>query len=193
MSAIIAVLACSVLALPSPFEPVHLLFINLLTDSLPALAIGMEPSDPQLLTQKPRDPKEGILTGKFVRRLLGYGALIAAATMTAFSMGLQKNAATAATMAFATLTLARLFHGFTCRSERPLVDVKFSTNLWSIGAFAAGTLLLAAVLFIPGLHNLFEVMPLNVAQYASVLGLAVAPTIVIQMGKIVLARRKTIC
>ena len=193
MSAIIAVLACSVLALPSPFEPVHLLFINLLTDSLPALAIGMEPSDPQLLTQKPRDPKEGILTGKFVRRLLGYGALIAAATMTAFSMGLQKDAATAATMAFATLTLARLFHGFTCRSERPLVDVKFSTNLWSIGAFAAGTLLLAAVLFIPGLHNLFEVMPLNVAQYASVLGLAVAPTIVIQMGKIVLARRKTIC
>ena len=101
MSAIIAVLACSVLALPSPFEPVHLLFINLLTDSLPALAIGMEPSDPQLLTQKPRDPKEGILTGKFVRRLLGYGALIAAATMTAFSMGLQKDAATAATMAFA--------------------------------------------------------------------------------------------
>lgn len=193
MSAIIAVLACSVLALPSPFEPVHLLFINLLTDSLPALAIGMEPSDPQLLTQKPRDPKEGILTGKFVRRLLGYGALIAAATMTAFSMGLQKDAATAATMAFATLTLARLFHGFTCRSERPLVDVKFSTNLWSIGAFAAGTLLLAAVLFIPGLHNLFEVMPLNVTQYASVLGLAVAPTIVIQMGKIVLARRKTIC
>ena len=96
-------------------------------------------------------------------------------------------------MAFATLKLARLFHGFTCRSERPLVDVKLSTNLWSSGAFAAGTLLLAAVLFIPGLHNLFEVMPLNVAQYASVLGLAVAPTIVIQMGKIVLARRKIIC
>ena len=185
MAAILAVLACSVLALPSPFEPVHLLFINLLTDSLPALAIGMEPSDPQLLKQKPRDPKEGILTGKFVRRLFGYGALIAAATMTAFAMGLQRDAATAATMAFATLTLARLFHGFTCRSERSLVDVKLSTNLWSIGAFAAGTLLLAAVLFIPGLHNLFEVMPLNGTQYAAVLGLAVAPTIVIQAGKLI--------
>ncbi|HBZ63099.1 MAG TPA: ATPase, partial [Lachnospiraceae bacterium] len=115
----------------------------------------------------------------------GYGALIAAATMTAFAMGLQKDAATAATMAFATLTLARLFHGFTCRSERSLIDVKLSTNLWSIGAFAAGTLLLAAVLFIPGLHNLFEVMPLNGTQYADILGLAVAPTIVIQGGKII--------
>lgn len=63
-------------ALPSPFKPVHLLFINLLTDSLPALAIGMEPSDPELLKQKPRNPEEGILTGKFVSHLFGYGALL---------------------------------------------------------------------------------------------------------------------
>lgn len=91
MAAIIAVLVCSVAALPSPFKPVHLLFINLLTDSLPALAIGMEPSDPELLKQKPRNPEEGILTGKFVSHLFGYGALIAAATMAAFCIGLNRS------------------------------------------------------------------------------------------------------
>ena len=190
MAAIIAVLVCSVAALPSPFKPVHLLFINLLTDSLPALAIGMEPSDPELLKQKPRNPEEGILTGKFVSHLFGYGALIAAATMAAFCMGLNRSDAMGATMAFATLTLARLFHGFTCRSERSLVDLKFSTNLWSIGAFAAGTLLLAAVLFLPGLQILFEVTPLSGIEYATILGLAITPTIFIQGYKFITSKKR---
>ena len=190
MAAIIAVLVCSVAALPSPFKPVHLLFINLLTDSLPALAIGMEPSDPELLKQKPRKPEEGILTGKFVSHLFGYGALIAAATMAAFCMGLNRSDAMGATMAFATLTLARLFHGFTCRSERSLVDLKFSTNLWSIGAFAAGTLLLAAVLFLPGLQILFEVTPLSGIEYATILGLAITPTIFIQGYKFITSKKR---
>lgn len=189
MAAIIAVLVCSVAALPSPFKPVHLLFINLLTDSLPALAIGMEPSDPELLKQKPRKPEEGILTGKFVSHLFGYGALIAAATMAAFCIGVNRSDAMGATMAFATLTLARLFHGFTCRSERSLVDLKFSTNLWSIGAFAAGTLLLAAVLFLPGLQILFEVTPLSGMEYATILGLAILPTIVIQGYKFITSQK----
>ncbi|MGN1206590.1 MAG: cation-translocating P-type ATPase [Eubacterium sp.] len=184
MAAILTVFICSVLALPSPFEPVHLLFINLLTDSLPALAIGMEPSDPGLLQQKPRDPGEGILTGKFVRRLFSYGALIAIATITAFFEGLRIDAETAATMAFATLTLARLLHGFTCRSERSLVDIKLSTNWWSIGAFVVGTLFLAMVLFIPPLRALFATVPLTGKQYVMVLGLAVAPTIGIQLYKL---------
>ena len=190
MAAIIAVLVCSVAALPSPFKPVHLLFINLLTDSLPALAIGMEPSDPELLKQKPRNPEEGILTGKFVSHLFGYGALIAAATMAAFCIGLNRSDAMGATMAFATLTLARLFHGFTCRSERSLVDLKFSTNLWSIGAFAAGTLLLAAVLFLPGLQTLFEVTPLSGIEYATILGLAITPTIFIQGYKFITSKKR---
>lgn len=190
MAAIIAVLVCSVAALPSPFKPVHLLFINLLTDSLPALAIGMEPSDPELLKQKPRNPEEGILTGKFVSHLFGYGALIAAATMAAFCMGLNRSDAMGATMAFATLTLARLFHGFTCRSERSLVDLKFSTNLWSIGAFAAGTLLLAAVLFLPGLQTLFEITALRGIEYATILGLAITPTIFIQGYKFITSKKR---
>ena len=185
MAAILAVLYCSVMALKSPFEPVHLLFINLLTDSLPALAIGMEPTDKTLLKKKPRDPNTGILTKEFSLRLAGYGLLIAIATMTAYYIGLEADAKTASTMAFATLTLARLFHGFTCRSERPLVKIGFASNQWSLLAFAAGVILLAFVLLVPFMHGLFVIAPLGVSQLLAICGLAFAPTLLIQLGKMI--------
>ena len=109
-AAILCVLYTSIMALPVPFAPVHLLFINLLTDSLPALAIGMEPADPGLLKNKPRDPSEGILTKDFLAKMFSQGALIAAVTMCAYYIGYSQNAAMASTMAFSVLTLARLFH-----------------------------------------------------------------------------------
>lgn len=183
MAGILTVLYCSLMALPAPFEPVHLLFINLLTDSLPALAIGMEPSDPTLLKNKPRDPKEGILTKKFLSHLAWYGGLIAIATMTAFYIGLKSNAATAATMAFATLTLARLFHGFNCRSEQPLGKIGFAGNKWSIAAFFTGAALLALVLFVPFLKELFLIETLSNIQISCIGILAFLPTVIIQIGK----------
>ena len=151
MAAIITVLFTSLMALPVPFEPVHLLFINLLTDSLPALAIGMEPPEDGLLSQKPRDPNKGILTKDFSALMFGQGALIAVVVIIAFYLGLQFGNAQAATMAFATLTLARLFHGFNCRSSRSIFRIGLFSNIYSVGAFLLGTLLLALVLFIPGL------------------------------------------
>ena len=184
MAAIIAVVYCSVMALAAPFEPVHLLFINLLTDSLPALAIGMEASDKLLLKDKPRDPKQGILTKKFTLRLFGYGLLISVATMTAYYIGLKENVMTATTMAFATLTLARLFHGFNCRSEQSIVKIGLFSNKWSIGAFFTGIILLVIVLFVPVMQKLFAVVPLAESQLLSVLLLALAPTILIQLIKI---------
>lgn len=185
MAAILVVLFCSVMALDTPFEPVHLLFINLLTDSLPALAIGMEPSDRELLKDQPRDPKTGILTKDFMVKLAGYGLLIAAVTQTAYGIGSQKNAMTASTMAFATLTLARLFHGFTCRSERSLKKIGILSNLWSVAAFCTGTGLLLAVLFVPKLQELFMAESLNMVQIGWIVLLAVLPTICIQMGRMV--------
>lgn len=118
IAGIFTVLYCCLPALPVPFKPAHLLFINLLTDSLPALAIGMEPGDNNLLMEKPRDAKTGIMTKGFLCRLLVYGFMIAAVTIAAFHIGLKEGAAMASTMAFATLTLARLFHGFNCRGNR---------------------------------------------------------------------------
>lgn len=185
MAAILVVLFCSVMALNSPFEPVHLLFMNLLTDSLPALAIGMEPSDRGLLREKPKDPKTGILTKEFCIRLLGYGLLIAVVTQTAFYRGLAVDHMTAETMAFATLTLARLFHGFTCRSDRSILRIGIRSNLWSVGAFAAGVLLLAAVLLVPAMHGLFAVTPLDASQLGTIVLLAVIPTVCIQLTRAV--------
>ncbi len=184
LAAILAVLYCSFAALPTPFEPVHLLFINLLTDSLPALAIGMEPADSGLLKQPPRNPKEGILTKDFTVQLLGYGALIAMVSMTAFYLGLKISPESASTMAFATLTLARLFHGFNCRSNLPLIKLGLTSNVWSLGAFALGCLLLALVLTVPVLSGLFMVASLDIGQMGWILGLAVLPTVIVQISRI---------
>ncbi|SCJ36008.1 Calcium-transporting ATPase lmo0841 [uncultured Flavonifractor sp.] len=185
MAGIFAVLICSIANLPAPFAAVHLLFINLLTDSLPAIAIGVEPAGDGLLDQKPRDPKEPILNRSLFTRIMVYGALIAAATMTAFFVGLNNGGdALAMTMAFATLTLARLFHGFNCRGESSLFRLGLTTNKASLGAFAAGVVLLAAVLFIPGLTTLFQVAPLTLPLLGIIVGLAFAPTLVIQIWKV---------
>ena len=185
MAAILAVLATSFLGLSVPFMPVHLLFINLLTDSLPAIAIGMEGADDTLLKQKPRNPKEGLLTGIFFRRILGQGLLIAIGVLAAYALGLQTDGAKASTMAFATLTLARLFHGFNCRSPRSILKIGLLSNKVSVYAFLLGMVLLAAVLFIPGLTSLFAVSALKGMDLLVILGLALLPTIVIQFGKLI--------
>ena len=190
MAGILAVLYTSIMALPNPFAPVHLLFINLLTDSLPALAIGMEPMEKDVLAEKPRDPKTGILTKDFMLKLFLQGGLIAISTMVAFHVGLQTSAAVASTMAFATLTLARLFHGFNCRSKHSIFKIGFSGNWYSLGAFALGVLLLAAVLFIPPLQHLFAVEAMSGTQIGLIAILAVLPSVVIQLWKIVADMRK---
>ena len=185
MAAIISVLFCSIAALPTPFAPVQLLFINLLTDSLPALAIGMEASDETLLNDRPRNPKNGILTKAFCTRLFEYGILISISVMCAFYLGLRTDAMTAGTMAFATLTLSRLLHGFNCRSEKPLVRLGVMSNKWSVGAFLLGTVLLVAVLMIPAFAGLFEVAELGTAQLMEIAGLSLLPTAVIQVVRMI--------
>lgn len=185
MAGILSVLYTSVMALPVPFAPVHLLFINLLTDSLPAIAIGMEPGDKDLLSEKPRDPKEGILTKDFMLKLLVYGGLIAICTMVAFHSGLRSgDAAVASTMAFATLTLARLFHGFNCRGEKSIFQLGFQSNWYSLGAFVCGTILLHLVLFVPVLQRLFSAADLTGGQLGIVYLLAAIPTVLIQVVKL---------
>ncbi len=184
MAGIMAVLYTSLAALPVPFAPVHLLFINLLTDSLPALAIGMEPMEKDVLSEPPRDPKEGILTPSFLGRIFWQGGLIAICTMAAFYLGLRSGSAMASTMAFATLTLARLFHGFNCRSKYSIFKIGFSGNWYSLGAFGLGVLLLTAVLFVPFLQNLFAVEVLTLGQVGTIALLAAAPTLLIQFIRV---------
>ena len=184
MAGIMAVLYTSLAALPVPFQPVHLLFINLLTDSLPAIAIGMENAEKDLLSEQPRDPKQGILTKDLMTALFVQGGLIAVCTMSAFYIGLSTDSATASSMAFATLTLARLFHGFNCRSRHSIFKIGLASNIYSVGAFFGGVLLLALVIFVPVMRTLFSVSPLSGYQIGMIALLAFIPTVIIQLYKV---------
>ena len=184
MAGIMAVLYTSLAALPVPFQPVHLLFINLLTDSLPAIAIGMEKAEKDLLSEQPRDPKQGILTKDLMTALFVQGGLIAVCTMSAFYIGLSTDSATASSMAFATLTLARLFHGFNCRSRHSIFKIGLASNIYSVGAFFGGVLLLALVIFVPVMRTLFSVSPLSGYQIGMIALLAFIPTVIIQLYKV---------
>lgn len=181
---VFSVLYTSIMGLPVPFAPVHLLFINLLTDSLPALAIGMEPADERLLDEKPRDPKTGIMTRDFVMTMIAEGVLIAAVTMTAYHIGIAGSPAMASTMAFATLTMARLFHGFNCRSKESIFEIGLGSNKYSLYAFTAGVCLLALVIFVPFLHSVFSVENLSATAIVQIIGLSFIPTVIIQLVKL---------
>ena len=189
-AAILAVLYASLAALPVPFAAVHLLFINLLTDSLPAIALGLEPHTDAVMHEKPRPRSEGILTKPFLISVGTEGLVIALAVIAAFHIGLSNGGAElGSTMAFATLCLSRLFHGFNCKADRPVI---LSRSLWNnkflLGAFAAGAVLLAAVLLIPPLEPLFEVAELSAGLVGTIVGLSFGSMVVIQILKAIRSR-----
>lgn len=183
--AILTVLCASVMGLPVPFAPVHLLFINLLTDSLPAIALGMEPHSKGVMEQKPRPMNESILTKQYLLSVGMEGLCIGIMTMAAFLTGYRDhNAVLASTMAFGTLCMSRLVHGFNCKDSKPVIFTKrFWNNKYLIGAFVLGMLLITMVLLIPGVHGLFKVQTLNMQQYFIVCGLAFLNLPVIQVLK----------
>ena len=183
--AILAVLYASITALPVPFAPVHLLFINLLTDSLPAIALGLEPHSQEVMDEKPRPMNESILTKDFLLKIGTEGLSIGVTTMIAFLIGYHgENALLGSTMAFATLCSARLFHGFNCKSDRPVVFSKrVIDNKWLLGAFLLGMVLITGVVMIPGLHNIFQVQTLTITQLLTVYGLAAVNIPIIQILK----------
>ena len=183
--AILTVLFASVANLPVPFKPVHLLFINLLTDSLPAIALGLEPHVSNVMEEKPRSKNESILTKDFLFKIATEGLVIGAAATAAFLTGLSRQGAgLGCTMAFGTLCMARLLHGFNCKSDRPVLFSKiFWNNIYLIGAFGIGFLLITGVLLIPGLRSVFQVVTLDGLEYAITCGYAAAVLPVIQILK----------
>lgn len=187
---ILAVLYSSLVGLPVIFAPVHLLFINLLTDSLPAIAIGMEPSHGDVLTEKPRNPKEPILTKELSGKILIEGILIALFVMIGFYIGYKDNdALKASTIAFSVLCLARLFHGFNCRGGASVFGLGVFSNKFSIIAFVIGFVLLNTILLVPVFHTIFQVVPLTANELFTIYGLAFVPTLIIQISKFIKYRR----
>lgn len=183
---ILAVLYASFMALPVPFKAVHLLFINLLTDSLPAIALGVEPHSSDVMNEKPRPKNQSILTKKVLTNICVEGIVIGVMTMIAFYVGFMRNAEVASTMAFSTLCLSRLVHGFNCKSDKP---VWFTKTMWNnksmIGAFFVGFVLLNAVLLVPALQGIFAVAPLTIAELLTVYGLSLGTFVVVQILKMI--------
>ena len=187
-AAIITVLFASLGGYPVPFAPVQLLFINLLTDSLPAIGIGLEPMDPSLMKQKPRNINEPLLNKRFMTEVLIGGVIISISVIAAFLIGLQVDdgGLTAMTMAFATLCLSRLLHSFNCRTNQSIFKSGIFKNKFVWGAVIVGILLLALVIFTPGVMGIFEVVPLQANHYWTILGLSLLPLVIIQMYKLIL-------
>ena len=183
---ILAVLYASFMALPVPFKAVHLLFINLLTDSLPAIALGVEPHSSDVMNEKPRPKNQSILTKKVLTNICVEGIVIGVMTMIAFYVGFMRNAEVASTMAFSTLCLSRLVHGFNCKSDKP---VWFTKTMWNnksmIGAFFVGFVLLNAVLLVPVLQGIFAVAPLTIAELLTVYGLSLGTFVIVQILKMI--------
>ena len=183
---ILAVLYASFMALPVPFKAVHLLFINLLTDSLPAIALGVEPHSSDVMNEKPRPKNQSILTKKVLTNICVEGIVIGVMTMIAFYVGFMRNAEVASTMAFSTLCLSRLVHGFNCKSDKP---VWFTKTMWNnksmIGAFFVGFVLLNALLLVTALQGIFAFAPLTIAELLTVYGLSLGTFVIVQILKMI--------
>ena len=171
-----------------PLMPVQLLWLNLVTDSLPALALGMEPVEHSVMQQKPRSAKESLFTKGFTIRLCWQGAMVGILTLAAYAIGYHgfKNPAAANTMAFATLTFSQLFHAFDVRSEdQSIFKLGITTNPAMNKAFLVGLVLQLIVLLVPFVMSIFEVVYLNAWEYLAVLVLSLIPVIVSEIEKAV--------
>lgn len=192
LGAILTVFYASLAGLPVPFAPVHLLFINLLTDSLPAIALGLEPHNASVMDQKPRPVNEGILTKDFLAKIGMEGLVIGCMTVIAFYIGYGAGgAALGSTYAFGTLCMSRLVHGFNSKTDGPIGGFSMLfNNKYLGGAFVVGALLLISVLMIPGLHGIFDVVTLSGVQMLTIALLSVANFPIIQLLRWLKKHRK---
>ena len=173
-----------------PLVPVQLLWLNLVTDSLPALALGVEPLEEGVMEEQPRNTSTGFFDKKFSLRLAWQGLMVGGLTLGAYFLGLALPAAPGAreaaanTMAFATLTLCQLFHAFNVRSEdSSLFAQGVFSNPAMNRAFLAGLAMQLSVLLIPPLQGVFSVVPMTAAQWCAVLALAAAPIPICEAAK----------
>jgi len=182
-AAIILVFLTTFLKLPVPFLAVHLLFINLLTDSLPAIAIGMQSHHENLLNDKPRNKNHNFIDRKAIFQIVIEGFLIFIFCYLGYLKGLKMNVDTARTMAFSILCIARLLHSFNCAINSSFL--KWSKlNKYLILSFIFGLVLINSVLFIPFLKNLFVISELNLNMILSLYGFSIFPTIIIQLFRL---------
>lgn len=167
----------------SPLLPIHILWVNLITDSLPALALGMEPAEPDVMRRPPRDPKAAIFDRPLVFRLAYQGLLIALCTLAAYRVGCMASIACGQTMAFAVLSGSQIVHSFNLRSNTRSLFSRGPQNRWMFLAGAAALALQLLVLFVPFLRDIFRLAVLTPIQWAVVILLALVPLAVVEAMK----------
>jgi Ca2+-transporting ATPase len=180
--------------LPSPLTAIQLLLLNLVTDGLPALALGYEKGDPDTMDQPPRPPQEPIINRSMQVGIIVQTLAITAATLTAYWVGLQAHPEApqfAETMAFVTLSFSELLRAFTARSERyPLLKIGLLSNPRMFYAVAGSLILLAAVVYLPPLQRIFDTVSLGPAQWELMLPLLFVPAVAAEATKWLVARRR---
>lgn len=187
----VLVLFCAAVAgLPMPLLPLQILWLNMVTDTFPALALALEPADDAVMTRPPRDPAEALLSGSFLMSVGFYGVLITGATLGAFVLYTDGFVRRAQTMAFMTLAFAQLFHLGTARSDRPVVSLKSAlANPFAVGGFAVSVALQLIAAYVDPLPRVLGVVPLNAHDWLLVMAFAAIPAVVGQVMKILANRR----
>ncbi|WEZ01954.2 calcium-translocating P-type ATPase, SERCA-type [Bacillus subtilis] len=176
---ILVMLFAMLLGLPLPLVPIQILWVNLVTDGLPAMALGMDQPEGDVMKRKPRHPKEGVFARKLGWKVVSRGFLIGVATILAFIIVYHRNPenlAYAQTIAFATLVLAQLIHVFDCRSETSVFSRNPFQNLYLIGAVLSSILLMLVVIYYPPLQPIFHTVAITPGDWMLVIGMSAIPT-----------------
>ena len=190
LAEVIVLLAAGVSGLPQPLLPLQILWLNLVTDTFPALALAVEPAEPDVMHRPPRDPQQAILSARFLRSIGFYGLMIAGATLGAFMIALERDASRAGTVAFVTLALAQGFHLGNARSTEPvLAPWRVLANKWAIAALLLVIVLQALALYVPALAEVLNVVPLTAVEWALAVGMALIPAVLGQTLKVARAAR----
>lgn len=168
----------------TPLLAIHLLWINLVTDSLPAIALGMEPMEKDIMDKKPQDAKKSLFADGLWGKIFIEGAMIGILTLMAFSIGNKLYGLTVArTMAFASLSILELVHSLNVRTEQSIFKIGIFKNVYLTGAILLGIFLQVIVITIPQICDVFKVAELNSVQWGIVAGISILPLIIVELQK----------
>ncbi len=181
---IVTIFVGLILGLKSPLLAIQLLWINLVTDSIPAIALGMEKPEKDIMNKKPRDSKKGIFADGLWGKIVVEGVMIGILTLLAFNIGNNKYGLDVArTMAFVSMGMLELVHAFNIKSEDSIFKINMFENMYLIGAFILGTILQVGVVCIPSVANVFKLVPLNLTQWLYVAIISLMPIVIIELQK----------
>ena len=172
------------LGLESPLLAIQLLWINLVTDSIPAIALGLERPEIDIMDKKPKDPKKGIFADGLWGNIFVEGMMIGILTLLAFSIGNNKyGLEIARTMAFVCLGMLELVHSFNIKSDKSIFKVGIFENRFLIGAFLLGTILQCGIVFVPMFTKIFKLAQLNIIQWVYCITISILPIIIMECQK----------